>query len=143
MGLLVGIFSRLAYGNLNLIDCGPFVAGRRDSDRHFLETLFEVWVRACLIPETRRPRQQGGQSTNYYAYIHPHMAWDKLTNLRFNSWVGRWYSIGLPAGGTAVLVSHPWLARMTPAGFLLFFLLNRTASRSLPSDHSPSLGKSC
>ena len=46
---------RPAYGKLTLIGSG-----------HFLETLFAVWVRVGYIwfPETHRPGQQVGLSTN-------------------------------------------------------------------------------
>ena len=39
--------------------------------RVILETLFEVRVRACLVPRNASTKTPS---------LHPHMAWDKLTN---------------------------------------------------------------
>ena len=42
-----------------LFGCGPVVAVRTGNNKHFMETLFELWARSRLwFPDTRRPRQQ-------------------------------------------------------------------------------------
>ena len=54
MGLHIGIYGAASIGS------GPLVAGRSGNDRHFLETLFEVWARArlsSLVP-VKHSRQQ-------------------------------------------------------------------------------------
>ena len=39
--------------NLTLVVSGPIVAGRTGNDEQFVEKLFEVWVRGCLVPRNQ------------------------------------------------------------------------------------------
>ena len=48
-----------------------------------METLFEVWARARLVPRNTTSNTGSGRKYRWFN-VHPHLAWDKLTNSCFN-----------------------------------------------------------
>ena len=55
------------YGNLTLIGCGPVVAGRKGTDRHFLELLFDIRL---VTHNHDRPGLQVGRNTKDVVHFH-------------------------------------------------------------------------
>ena len=80
----------LACVNLTLTGGRPGVAGKMGYDGHFVGTLFEVWVRVCLVPINTLTKTGSGTKYKWFS-IYSNMAWDKLPNPCFNRSICKGY----------------------------------------------------
>ena len=65
-------------------------AGRAVNDMRFLETLFEYCAQVRLVPRNRSTKIKSGTKYKWISVLL-HIAWDKLTNPRFNKSICQGY----------------------------------------------------